>query len=332
MTDLARLQFSAEKNAHPVTFPGATQVERMVVGYQSAKASILNHLPPGFELAYDQAMLASEIIGESINRNGDAIQAQLDKGADLYEAIAITMNSGQSRQYILAQYTLACEGLGAFTSGYADLSVQSGDLSKADYDMICEKKLDIFGHIVSLEQKGALGHLLLAEYEADRVAAANAAQGAVRITPTKLYLRTGQNGVEGSVSGLGIDPATVATIIAAAKFVAVVIVAAALVAVCVKLYLDYRTTLTQAQLAHDQCEKAQKYGYNTVIDECKKNLTNLETKGLSEQLFGKAGTAEITKYVAIGVGLFLLISFGPQIVDMVFKTTERVQERRRLTA
>jgi hypothetical protein len=319
MVNTAKLEAVSDRNAPAVVFPGDNQVQRLLSGYSAARMAVFRHVPLEYELSYDQAVLASEIIGENVNRNGDAILSQLEQGKDLYDAIALTMSSEDARQYMLAQYALACEGLGAWTSGYADDAVAKGTLSRADYDAVCAKKLEVFGHIVALEQKNGLAHLLSAEKVATQTAAAQAAQGRPSLAPNKLWIRTGSNGVEGSLAGLGIGAGVV-----------VIIAIAAVVTVCVvvKLWLDYKANLNQAQLAHDQCISAQKYGYNTVVEACSKNMSGLETKGLAEQLFGKDATSQVTKYIAIGVGLYLLVAFGPRIVDMLGATGDRIQERR----
>lgn len=314
MTDLARLEAVSDRNVPPTLFPGNNAVERLLAGYSAAKAAVFRHVPARYALSYDQAMLATQTVGDAIARNGDAILSQLDQGLDLYDAIAITMSSEDARQYMLAQYALACEGLGAFASGYADESVAKGLLSAADYSFIVDKKLEVFGHIVALEQRNGLRHLLNAE-----AVAAQTASQAGRLAPTKLTIRTGSNGIEGQMAGLGGGPLIP---------IVVAIAAVVLVSVCVKLYLDYQSNLKQAQLAHERCQEAQKYGYASTIESCDKLTANLETKGLTEQLFGKEGTSQLMRYVVAGAGIYLLLVFGPKIVDLVAATGERVKERR----
>jgi len=324
------LESVARSNSATVEFPGASPLEKMLSGFQVAKAAVLSHVAPGSEITFQDAFVANQVLSEKVDQNRESIRAALSAGKDLSEATGIALTTKQLRDYVLSNYVLACAGIGSYASGFAADSVANGTLPQDAYESGIQTRIDVFSRIAGWEQSGDLRRMLQGEAEGQRVltSSGSAGQGV-----SSVVFRSGRTGVytTSETNGLGIDPVVTPLVIGGVVKVAIVV--AVLIVAGVVTYLVIRDkTNVSAQRMKENCDAAFKYGYQDAMKACTDWASGLSDKSLVDNVFGGQVTSQLTKYLLIAGVAYLGIIMLPQITQSVMTSQEIVRKRKALEA
>lgn len=148
-------------------FPGATYADKLAAGRAQAEQALRKYVPDfKFDLAAAEAAMAdidawAERNGEQL---GDAIDPTVNTGDDLPENMRLQMGAKRAQSFIVASFTLAAAGIGPWRSGRIAAIAGGGGTQIADTYVgqdwaidDAEMRLQTFGLIVGLEQRGQLG-------------------------------------------------------------------------------------------------------------------------------------------------------------------------------
>jgi hypothetical protein len=161
MTSLAQVAVVRSTGVLP-EIPGRSLPEKLYHGRAMAAAAVRRHTHH-LQFDVDQAEAVTSEIQSWMERNDVALRRAFEKpiipGEVLASSLWLSLDKDKLRQWIIAQLTLACEGVGPWMSGevarraadpiYPDIT---DDWAIHDADM----RLDIFGMIIRLEENGEL--------------------------------------------------------------------------------------------------------------------------------------------------------------------------------
>lgn len=228
MADLADLALARIKGDLP-TFPGATLPEQLLAGRSEAKAILLRYAP---ELRFD-VQKAREVMSQVdawVERNkAELEQALQSPQAELPRWLQLNMGSTERVQnWVVANYTIAAQGLGPWESGMVGRSATEPDsgISDAWARTDAESRLQAFALIVKMERDGDLAYVFRGE---------------------------------GSLAGFGIAPALL---------LAVVVAVIGLAAVIVSYFFLVRRLEVNNAVMRDLCLEAQKRGDKATVEKC----------------------------------------------------------------
>lgn len=228
MAELGDLALSRIKGDLP-TFGGATLPEQLLMGRTEAKTILLQYVP---ELRFD-VQKAREVMSQVdawVERNkAELEQALQSPQQELPRWLQFNMGSTERVQnWIIANYTLAAQGLGPWESGMVARSATEPDsgISDAWARTDAESRLQAFALIVKMERDGDLAYIFRGE---------------------------------GSLAGLGIAPALL---------LAVVVAVIGLAAVIVSYFFLARRLEVNNAVMRDLCMEAQKRGDKATVEKC----------------------------------------------------------------
>jgi hypothetical protein len=318
----------AARARHQVkVFPGATLEEQLLNARQAAKTAIFATVPASAALNADEAVLANERLRAQIEQNADVLRTYVEAGVDIDDAYGLVLSPEQLRQYVLARYSLACEGIGAYFSGYGQESVGKGLMTQTDYDEGLTARMETFSDIVRWHEDGHLGGMLNGEATTQKITTQRVVSSATLKDQTGTALILGSKGararaITSPASGLGYAPPPVVAVI-------IVICAIVLVVGVVAYMVKSKQLETSARMMADRCKEADKYGYKETIDWCNKSIGEFkDSEGALDPFLGKGGTQQVAKYLLIGGAIYLGITFLPQIVASFGRATDVYEERK----
>jgi hypothetical protein len=301
------------------TFNGATALERMLDGFEQTRLAFLPLVPKGTTLDYKTAVDTMLRLQSELDQKADYLYLQLQTGSDLAEAFAVALGAEQSRQFFVAQYVMAIQGIGAYASGAAALEVQRGALSPQDFDNGVSMRTRVFATLVSSAKSGSLAALLQGESVASRVIKT---QGMPPTSTTSLVISSQGTGFQSSALSLA-GPVPVPPIFTPPVVVAIiVIVAIALIAAVTLGVIQWYDLKRNADIMEDICQRAMREGNPKATEICRQFADKSGKKGLLEQMLGESGTKELGKWLMIGVFVAAGIYFLPAITRS-FKQSHR---------
>lgn len=156
---LAELSLRRIEQNLPV-FAGDSLPARLSAGREAAEAVLRKYVP---DFAFDPAEAAA------VSRRVDAWAARNERdlsdaigqtAGDLPAALQLAMGSStEVGQFIVASFTLAAAGLGPWSSGAVARSVSEGAHARGWAELDAEARLQCFGLIVAMEQRGELAQI-----------------------------------------------------------------------------------------------------------------------------------------------------------------------------
>jgi hypothetical protein len=302
------------RQRHPVTtVPGATGVEQLAAGFVAAKQAMFRHISKGQTLDYETAQVATERARIQIDQNIDIVRLALERGEDLPRAYALALDANELRSLFLAKYTLACEGIGAYVSGYMRDAADRGTITRADYDEGIEVRLNAFGTLVAMDESGDLRSVLVPEESSQRVMQLVSAS-ATPEKPAIIFLETKKKTVYVSppvarpgVQGVGAIPVGLALVIG--------ICAVLLVAAIAHSINTWHRDSIMAQMARERCLEADKYGYQETIKWCNDYASGVDSNpALLEEILGKKTISTLGKYATVAAIAYIGLLFAPEII------------------
>ncbi len=241
MSDLANLAVS--RASLPVFAPGQPLPEQLRAGRDAAAAVLAKYVPNlSFDQAQADAVMAKIQVWEE--RNRDALAAALadPSSTELSEQIRVVFGSSGLQQFILATFTQAAVGLGPWFSGRVATEADRGEIISASWAREdAERRLQVFGSIVRMEQQGFLK--------------------TVFVPPT-------------GTSGLG-TPAIPAGLIWAIVIIAIAVTSAVLLFT----YASFRL-LANNKLMRDMCLRAQNEHDTKTVEQCLDATKGLQAEGM----------------------------------------------------
>jgi len=210
-------------------FPGATIPEKLFNGRAHAEI-ILRKYVPGFVYDEDNAREVMSRVNIWVMRNEASLNTVMaSSSTSMPHALQETMgNSNLVQQWVIANFTLAAQGLGPWQSGRvgAEVANPKSKISGAWADTDAQSRLDSFGMILKMERDGDLE-----------------------------YIFRGPSAVSGT--GFGIANVVVwAIVVTVVMFAAVVLT---------YYYMSKRLELNNA-IMKELCEKAQEEGDKATVD------------------------------------------------------------------
>lgn len=153
MGELADLGASrANLDAIAETFPGANIPEKLANGRAMAE-SVLRKYVPDFRFDADAAEQTMVEIDAWHQRNHAAIAASLQSGVDMPNQIALGLGKVKARAFVIAGFTQAAVGTGAWGSGAVAREVAIGQIYGEKWARNdAEARLRAFAAIVQMDQ------------------------------------------------------------------------------------------------------------------------------------------------------------------------------------
>lgn len=298
---------------HPVTeFAGQSLLEQLKNGFVATKTAMFKHISAGQTLDYETARIAVERARIQVEQNYDVVRTALERGEDLPRAYALALSVEELRSYFLAKYTLACEGIGAYLSGYMKDAADRGTITRADYDEGIELRLNAFGTLVGMDEQGELRNVLQPEASAATVmrtisTAASSSPPIVFLESKKQTVYVAPPIARPGASGLGLPPPLIVAIIGICAVLVVAVIAAGV--------NRWHKDAMAAQLARERCLEADKYGYAETIKWCNNYASGVESNlGVLEDILGQKTINTLAKYATIAAVAYVGLLFAPEII------------------
>lgn len=161
MADLAQLSLDRIRSRMPV-FAGATVREQLLNARAQTHAALLKYAP---DLKFDvgEARDVMSQVNAWVERNrGDLEEAMKSSGQTLPEFLAFNMGSSeQVQQWVIANYTVAAQGLGPWEAGKIDrlASDPQSDVSQHWAASDAQLRLNTFGMLIKMDSDGELAYI-----------------------------------------------------------------------------------------------------------------------------------------------------------------------------
>lgn len=293
--------------------------QKLAAAYDEATKLLQAAVPAGTTLDTAQYELASDAAGAQVDAYGDAWMRPL-QSADPSQPLSsvndvdqgMQLGATQARQYYLGTYAQASSNLGAYLTGYARAQIPVGVLTQAEFDQGAEMRLRQFSQIIHAGRTGSLPAVIAGErYAMD-----------AGVTGAQARLTVASGGVTAAAvnaaAGLGLTGVEIALIV----LVAGLVIAGTVVAVYwAKTSSDNRATMLQI------CQQAIA-NKDPKADLICANMTQVvaqmaspgQMPGVLDSIVGKDALNKITTFAAVGAGLYLLVTFAPEIARSLQRT------------
>lgn len=161
MANLAQLALSRVQSRMPV-FPGATVREQLLSARAQTHAVLLKYVP---DLKFDvsEARDVMSQVNAWVERNREDLEEAMQSSEQtLPEFLVLNMGSSeQVQQWIVANYTVAAQGLGPWEAGKVDqlAADPTSDVSQHWAASDGQMRLNIFGMLIKMENDGELAYI-----------------------------------------------------------------------------------------------------------------------------------------------------------------------------
>lgn len=161
MSALSQLALNRVKGQLPV-FAGATLREQLINARAQARAVLLKYAP---DMKFDGA--AARDVMSNVNAWVERNRADLEKAMQSSEQTLprfLVMNMGSServQQWVIANYTIAAQGLGPWDAGMVDRLVidPSSEVSKNWAMDDAQTRLNVFAMLIKMDNSGELAYI-----------------------------------------------------------------------------------------------------------------------------------------------------------------------------
>jgi hypothetical protein len=293
--------------------------QRLALAYDEATMWLKKATPPGTTIDTSRFEAASSVATSHVNTYGDAWMSKFKVGSDLDQNSALVMSGDYSEAYYLGKYAQASANLGAYLSGYAREQIPIGAISQAEFDQGAEMRLRALSEVIYLGRTGALPAVVAPDVYAKSIGGSTSGKITVA-TPGITFDAAAPTG------GLGCGPACIYISLA---------VVAGLVAVAITVSVLWtKASQENRQVMLEVCQDAVRRGNPnapTICADMSKVVAEMASPGQMpnpiDALIPKALQTQIVTYGAIGLGLYTLIMFAPQIMASLGRTKDVLAAR-----
>lgn len=161
MSDLAQLSLSRVQGQLPA-FPGTTLREKLESGRIAAHTALLKYVPD-LKFNPNEARDVMSQVNAWVERNRPELESAMQSTRQtLPEYLVLNMGTSMRvQQWVIANYTIAAQGLGPWDAGKIDQLVAdpTSDISEQWATTDASTRLNVFGMIVKMENDGELAYI-----------------------------------------------------------------------------------------------------------------------------------------------------------------------------
>jgi len=308
-------------NKQPVFYMDSAMAweQRLALAYDEATMWLRKAVPAGVTIDTSKYESATGSASSQLQSYGDSWLNKFRTNVDLDPDTAITLTGDHSEAYYLGQYANASANLGAYLSGYAREQIPIGGISQADFDQGAEMRLRSFSEIIYLGRTGALPAVVSPDVYAKGLGGGAGGKIIVATPGVSFNAATGASGLGCEVLCLTITIGILAILAATAITVSV---------------MWSKSSQQNRQAMLEICQDAIRRdnpNAPTICADMSKVVADMASPGQMpnpiDALIPKALQTQIVTYGAIGLGIYTLIMFAPQIMASLGRTKEVLAAR-----